>query len=102
MEKDAYQPSETLRAKLTIDNSKCYTKVHEIKIRLLREISCHNSHWKPVYKIEEQLDEVKLPGDVQAGESKEKKLKLDLSSIPPTNCYLDDYLKHGSNIPEEI
>lgn len=44
LDKDAYQPKETINLDINLDNSDCDQEVKRAKVRLIREIVAHSAH----------------------------------------------------------
>lgn len=69
-------------------------------MKLLREIICHADSGKLVYRNVEKLGKIANEGIPEKGASS-RTLSYDLSSLPPTNEYMNNYLKYGFKISDE-
>lgn len=94
LERDCYQPEDTVKIDIDIDNSQCSEHITKIKTILYREIRCFDNNRKKVFKTYERLAKMKSEG---LGEKMQKNLCIhfDLATIKNKTSH------HDPNLPQE-
>ena len=101
MERDAFQPNESINFRLSIDNTKCSQSINGFKCKLFREMRAW-TQTKIEFVDKVELIKIKFTDVVPAQGSLKRDIQFNLSQINLHNIYIEMFKAKKPHIVEEL